>query len=177
MAALLYIYFRILPSKNITLAFSLPIEEFLVASFSKNCALITRKYMVKHGISFSNWSEIFKSLWSHSSFFDLELWRQKCKVSTSFTSKMILSGYFYSETGSLTSSKNMAEQYMNIPKWSRKYKLLWLLFRFHESLDKLTCCYNWCHRQNHYLRFFKEFSKIFIIVIFLYFYEFMFFKN
>ena len=27
--------------------------------------------MVEQGIRVSNWSEIFKSLWSHSSFFDL----------------------------------------------------------------------------------------------------------
>ena len=48
-------------------------EEFTVASFYKSRALIPRKYMVEQGVMVSNWSEIFKSLWSHSSFIDLEL--------------------------------------------------------------------------------------------------------
>ena len=81
----------------------------------------------------------------------------------------------YSETGSFTSFKNVAQQDMNVPKWSRKHKLLWLysstVIGFQAVLDKLTCVYNCCHQQRHYLTFFKEFSKIFITVIFLYFYE------
>ena len=51
--------------------FSLPIEKFPVTSFCKSHALIPRKYMVEQGTRVSNWSEILKSLWSHSFFFDL----------------------------------------------------------------------------------------------------------
>ena len=73
LVALLYFYFRILPSKIVNLDVFLPIEKFRVASFWKGLALITRKYIVEQGRRVSNFSEIFKSLWSHSFFFDLEL--------------------------------------------------------------------------------------------------------
>ena len=59
------------PQKLYTLTF-LPIEEFPVDSFCKSRALIPKKYMVEQG-RVSNWSEIFKSLWLHSSFFNLEV--------------------------------------------------------------------------------------------------------
>ena len=42
-----------------------------MASFCKSRALIPRKYVAEQSIKVSNWSEIFKSLWSQSSFFDL----------------------------------------------------------------------------------------------------------
>ena len=51
--------------------FFLPIKEFLVDSLCKGRALIPRKYMVEEVIRVSNSPEIFKSLWSHSSFFGL----------------------------------------------------------------------------------------------------------
>ena len=72
MVALLYFYFRILPSNIVNHDVFLLIEEFPVASFCKSRALIPRKHRVEQGIRVSSWSEIFKSLWSHSSFFDLE---------------------------------------------------------------------------------------------------------
>ena len=72
MVALLYFYFRILPSNIVNHDVFLLIGEFPVASFCKSRALIPRKYMAEQSIRVSNWSEIFKSLWSHSSFFDLE---------------------------------------------------------------------------------------------------------
>ena len=72
MVALLYFYFRILPSKIVNHDVFLPIEEFPVASFCKCRTLIPGNYMVEQGIRLSNWSEIFKSLRLHSSFFDLE---------------------------------------------------------------------------------------------------------
>ena len=59
------------PQKLQTMKLSLAIEEFLVTSFCKSRALIPRKYMVEQGIRVSNWSELFKSLWSHSFFFYL----------------------------------------------------------------------------------------------------------
>ena len=71
MVALLYFYFRILPSKIVKHEAFLPIEEFPMPSFCKSCALIPGNYMVEQGIRVSNWSEIFKFLWSHSFFFDL----------------------------------------------------------------------------------------------------------
>ena len=66
--ALLCFYFRILPSKIVNHEVFLPIEEFPVANFCKSRAVIPRKYMVDQGIKVFDWSEILKSLWSHSSF-------------------------------------------------------------------------------------------------------------
>ena len=40
-------------------------------SFCKGRTLIPRKYMAEEGLRVSNLSEIFESLWSHSSFFGL----------------------------------------------------------------------------------------------------------
>ena len=51
--------------------FFLHIQEFPVDSFCKGRILTPRKYIVEKGIRVSSWSEIFKSIWSHSPFFDL----------------------------------------------------------------------------------------------------------
>ena len=54
LVALLYFYFRTLPSKIVNHDVFLPVEEFSVASFCKNCALIPRKYMIEKSIRVSN---------------------------------------------------------------------------------------------------------------------------
>ena len=71
LVALLYFKFRIQPPKIVYHEVFLPIKEFLVDCFCKSSTLIPRKYMVEEGIRVSNSSEIFESLWSHSSFFGL----------------------------------------------------------------------------------------------------------
>ena len=109
--------------------FFLPLINPLVATFNKTRTLTSRKYVAQQDIMIPNWSKIIQNFWSHSS---ILLCIKKLRKNLNFQSFLPLIDPLvatFNEMRALTSKKNVAEQGIVTPNWSKTSQT----FKWHSS--------------------------------------------
>ena len=110
----------------------LPLINPLVATCNKTRTLTSRKYIAQQDIMIPNWSKIIQNFWSHSSILlCIEKLQKNLNFQSFFTSNRPFGRYFWNanEMRALTSKKNVAEQGIVTPNWSKTSQT----FKWHSS--------------------------------------------
>ena len=95
-----------------------------MATYSETREATLRKYVAEQGIVMPTWSKIFQTFWSHYSVFAIENQSEKLNFQSFLPLKDSLVATF-NETRAATSRKDVAEQYIVMPNWSKTFQTFW----------------------------------------------------